>query len=245
MHEKEVIERIRARDEGGIEALLTYFGPLMRYVIAPILPNDADREECLSECCMKVWDGIERFKPESGSWTAPAGVTQLRVIIAQGGQGSSPGQDGYVGGSGNLPGSGVAAGEGQPGVAGQGGKIWYGTININPQQVFEVTIGQGGAPSTAYGTPGSIGGETTFGSYSSANGHVYPLGFTDVASGNSYARTGVQAPVNGTGDGAAGGTGGRDWILGVNVIKIFKIISKARIIRLTFAEKCAIIFLSG
>lgn len=41
----------------------------------------------------------------------------------------------------------------------------------------------------------------------------------------------------------AGGTGSRDWILGVNVIKIFKIISKARIIRLTFAEKCAIIFL--
>ena len=41
----------------------------------------------------------------------------------------------------------------------------------------------------------------------------------------------------------AGGTGGRDWILGVNVIKIFKIISKARITRLTFAEKCAIIFL--
>lgn len=70
MHEKEVIERIRARDEGGIEALLTHFGPLMRYVIAPILPNDADREECVSECCMKVWDGIERFKPERGSWTA-------------------------------------------------------------------------------------------------------------------------------------------------------------------------------
>lgn len=145
---------------------------------------------------------------QSGSWTAPAGVSQLRVIIGQGGQGSSPGQDGYVGGSGNLPGSGVAAGEGQPGVAGQGGKIWYGTININPQQVFEVTIGQGGAPSTAYGTPGSMGGETTFGSYSSANGQVYPLGFTDVASGNSYARTGVQAPVSGTGDGAAGGAGG-------------------------------------
>ena len=145
---------------------------------------------------------------ESGSWTAPAGVSQLRVIIGQGGQGSSPGEDGYVGGSGILPGSGVAAGEGQPGVAGQGGKIWYATIDINPQQVFEVTIGQGGAPSTTYGTPGSMGGETTFGPYSSANGQVYPLGFTDVASGNSYARTGVQAPVSGTGDGAAGGAGG-------------------------------------
>lgn len=146
---------------------------------------------------------------QSGSWTAPAGVSQLRVIIGQGGQGSSPGEDGYVRGSGNLPGSGVAAGEGQPGVAGQGGKIWYDTIDINPQQVFEVTIGQGGAPSNAYGTPGSMGGETTFGPYSSANGAVYPVGYTDVASGNSYGRTGVQAPVGGTSDGAAGGAGGK------------------------------------
>ena len=145
---------------------------------------------------------------ESGSWTAPAGVTQLRLIVVQGGQGSSPGQDGYVGGSGTLPGSGVAAGEGQPGVDGSGGKVWYGTIDINPQQTFQVNIGQGGAPSTAYGTPGAMGGETTFGQYSSANGEVYPLGFTDVASGNSYARTGVAAPTDGTGDGAAGGAGG-------------------------------------
>lgn len=145
---------------------------------------------------------------ESGSWTAPEGVTRLRVIIGQGGQGSGRGQDGYVSGSGNLPGSGVAAGEGQPGVDGSGGKIWYGTIDINPQQVFQVTIGQGGAAGPAYGQAGSEGGETTFGVYSSANGEVYPLGFTDVASGSSYGRTGVQSPAAGTSDGAAGGEGG-------------------------------------
>lgn len=144
----------------------------------------------------------------SGSWTAPAGVTQLRLIVVQGGQGSSPGQDGYVGGQGPLPGSGVAAGDGAQGVSGQGGKVWFGTVDINPEQVFQVAIGQGGAPSTVYGTAGAMGGETTFGQYSSANGEVYPLGFTDVASGNSYARTGVAAPTDGTGDGAAGGAGG-------------------------------------
>ena len=145
---------------------------------------------------------------QSGPWTAPEGVTRLRVIVVQGGQGSGRGQDGYVSGSGNLPGSGVAAGEGQPGVAGSGGKVWYGTIDINHQQTFQVAIGQGGAPSTVYGTAGAMGGETTFGQYSSANGEVYPLGFTDVASGNSYARTGVAVPVDGTGDGAVGGAGG-------------------------------------
>ena len=135
-------------------------------------------------------------------------MTQLRLIVVQGGQGSSPGQDGYVSGSGTFPGDGVAAGDGAPGVSGQGGKVWFGTVDINPEQVFQVAIGQGGAPSTVYGTPGAMGGETTFGQYSSANGEVYPLGFTDVASGNSYARTGVAAPTDGTGDGAAGGAGG-------------------------------------
>lgn len=145
---------------------------------------------------------------ESGQYTAPAGATQLRLIVAQGGQGSSRGQDGYVSGTGPLPGSGVAAGEGQPGLNGQGGKVWFGTVDINPEQVFQVQIGQGGAASPTYGVAGEMGGESTFGPYSSANGQVYPLGFTDVASGNSYARTGVQAPVDGTGDGAAGGAGG-------------------------------------
>lgn len=145
---------------------------------------------------------------ESGTWTAPAGVTRLRVIIGQGGQGSGRGEDGYVSGSGILPGSGVAAGEGQPGVNGSGGKIWYGTIDINPQQVFQVTIGQGGAPGATYGQAGAEGGETTFGPYSSANGEVYPNGFTDVTSGSSYGRTGVDSPAAGTGDGAKGGAGG-------------------------------------
>ena len=145
---------------------------------------------------------------QSGSWTAPAGVSQLRVIIGQGGQGSGRGEDGYVSGSGNLPGSGVAAGEGQPGVNGSGGKVWFGTIDINPEQVFQVSIGQGGAAGPTYGEAGTEGGETAFGPYSSANGEVYPLGYTDIASGSSYGRTGVESPADGTGDGAAGGEGG-------------------------------------
>lgn len=145
---------------------------------------------------------------ESGTWTAPAGVTSLRVVIGQGGQGGGYGTDGYVGGSGNLPGSGVAAGYGDPGQTGQGGKVWFGVININPQQTFTVTIGQGGAAATVKGQAGSMGGETTFGTYSSADGEVYPNGYTDIANGNSFARTGVASPLPGSSDGGAGGKGG-------------------------------------
>ena len=160
---------------------------------------------------------------ESGSWTAPEGVTRLRVIIGQGGQGSGRGQDGQwvSAGSSNISFSGYRSEPGAQGVNGQGGKIWYGTIDINPQQVFQVTIGQGGAAGATYGQAGNEGGETTFGPYSSANGEVYSLGFSDVASGSSYGRTGVQAPSVGSSDGARGGEGGTpgagylEWVPGL------------------------------
>lgn len=140
----------------------------------------------------------------SCTWTAPAGVTQLRVVIGQGGQGGGRGQDGWITHSKQQ----VESGYGETGIVGPGGKIWFGTIDINPQQQFAVSIGQGGTSSEVYGVAGTEGGETTFGAYSSANGQVYPLGYTDIANGDSYGRTGVALPRNGTSDGGAGGKGG-------------------------------------
>lgn len=143
---------------------------------------------------------------ESGTWKAQAGVTRLRVVIGQAGQGGMKGQDGYLRRA-QWENS-VEAGYGEPGQDGSGGKIWHGTIDINPEQSFTVRIGRGGAPSDTYGVPGAEGGETTFGPYSSANGTVYPLGYTDISNGSSFGRTGVEAPAAGTGDGGKGGDGG-------------------------------------
>lgn len=70
MEEKEIIELILQKDEKGIDALLKHYGPLMRYIIAPILPNLQDQEDCLSEVTMLVWDKIEQYKKERGSWNA-------------------------------------------------------------------------------------------------------------------------------------------------------------------------------
>ena len=53
-----------------------------------------------------------------------------------------------------------------------------------------------------------IGDDAVFGQYSSANGSRFPFGYTDIASGDSFARTGVQKPVPGSGDGGAKGLGG-------------------------------------
>ena len=127
---------------------------------------------------------------ESGTWTAPDGVNQIRVIIVGGGAGGEDGEDGdwdY---------------QGENGADGAGGRVWSGTFNINNQQIFNVSIGAGG-------TAGNLGQDTTFGSYSSANGEYFTPNYTDIASGNSYARTGVQSPLAGSGDGGKGGKGGR------------------------------------
>lgn len=145
---------------------------------------------------------------ESGQWQAPSGVRRLRLVLSQAGQGAGHGKDGFVGGSGVLPGQGVTAGYGEPGPDGQGGLVWFGVVDINPEQIFTVNIGKGGAPATVKGAAGEVGTHTTFGVYTSADGSYYPLGYTDIANGLTYARTGVPLPVDGSGDGAKGGEGG-------------------------------------
>ena len=127
---------------------------------------------------------------QNDTWTAPeeAGTT-LRVILVGGGAGGQNGTDGTWDAA------------GVDGTPGEGGLVWAGTITINPGQTFDVVIGQGGA----IGQPGTA---TTFGQYSSENGQNFSPSYTDVASGNAYARDGVEVPRAGTGDGGAGGIGG-------------------------------------
>ena len=126
---------------------------------------------------------------QSGDWTCPAGVRQIRVILVGGGAGGEDGGDG------------TWQAAGQNGADGAGGKVWAGTINVNEQQVFSVAIGQGGSA-------GQSGGDTAFGAYSSAAGERFAPSFTDVASGEAFGRSGVSLPLDGTGDGGAGGRGG-------------------------------------
>ena len=65
-----MIAQLLQQDERGMEALLLHYGPLMRYIIVPILPDPQDREECLSEVSMRVWSRIAQFDPARGSWNA-------------------------------------------------------------------------------------------------------------------------------------------------------------------------------
>ena len=68
MQEQEITALLAERREEGMDALLRHYGPLMRYVISGILQDPRDREECLSEAAMQVWEHIGQFSRQRGSW---------------------------------------------------------------------------------------------------------------------------------------------------------------------------------
>ena len=70
MPEPECIDLLRRRRPEGMELLLRHYGPLMKYIIAPMAASPQDREDCLSEVTLRVWEKIGQFDPEKGSWTA-------------------------------------------------------------------------------------------------------------------------------------------------------------------------------
>jgi len=75
MREAEILELLRAHDEysqraKGMEELLTHYGPLMRYVIKPILRDQHDIEDCLSETAMRIWENFDTYDENKGSFAA-------------------------------------------------------------------------------------------------------------------------------------------------------------------------------
>lgn len=49
MNEQDIILLLQQKNEDGLTALALHYGPLMRYIIAPILPNPQDQEDCLAK----------------------------------------------------------------------------------------------------------------------------------------------------------------------------------------------------
>jgi len=70
MWEEEMIRQLLARNEQGLETLMAHYEPLMRYIIAPILPDAQDREDGLSEVVLRVWEKIPLYDPQRGSFRA-------------------------------------------------------------------------------------------------------------------------------------------------------------------------------
>jgi len=63
----ELTGALRERQAGAMERFQTAFTPLLRYIIAPILPDERDREECLSDVLLLVWNAIDGFDSNRAS----------------------------------------------------------------------------------------------------------------------------------------------------------------------------------
>ena len=67
MNTVELINDLLSRTDGSLEQLKLHYGPLIRYVIAPILSDERDREEVFSDILVRVWDRVGQYDPNSGS----------------------------------------------------------------------------------------------------------------------------------------------------------------------------------
>lgn len=66
--ENDLINALRKRDQKAVETFLQDYTALIRYIIAPILQSPEEREECISEVAMRVWEKIDQYDITSNSW---------------------------------------------------------------------------------------------------------------------------------------------------------------------------------
>lgn len=161
----------------------------------------------------------------NGTWTVPAGVTDIRIALIGGGGGGTGGYDGEAGAdsehgdmervadeqggplgyyyrSGHQPVKKGGAG-GDPGTP---GKAYIIDKEVDPGEVITLVVGSGGAGGARNGTAGSSGtastaSSTSLGSLSSESGTSSGTGYYDVLGGLAFATAGAV--------GYAGGDGGQ------------------------------------
>ena len=63
------------------ESLLRKYGPLMRYIIAPILSDPRDREECLADAALRAWNSLDTYDPNKGSFTTWLTVLTRNIAL--------------------------------------------------------------------------------------------------------------------------------------------------------------------
>lgn len=143
-------------------------------------------------------------------WEVPEGVFEITAVLISGGRGGYSGfrgkeieypaeynstESGYYG---YDPGPGADGGEG--GDVGEGGNIFQVSVSVVPGQKFQAHIGPGGIGGLHADTgsaQGSPGGATTFGPFSSDSGVPSPDGYTDILTGEVYAKPGDRAGIPG------------------------------------------------
>lgn len=148
----------------------------------------------------------------SGTWTVPAGVDKIRIILIGAGGGGSGGKRGTAGEDSTEEGESGAGGVGgEAGKAGVGGRVFEISLDVTPGQTFNYVCGLGGIGGEGQTdevaqSEGTAGTPTTFGGYSSDYGRQYPYGYFEAKTGITYAASGLEGYKGGN-----GGDGNDQW----------------------------------
>ncbi len=68
MESVELVNSLLIRSENALEQLKLHYGPLIQYVIAPILTDERDRDETFNDILLRVWDRIDQFDSSQGNF---------------------------------------------------------------------------------------------------------------------------------------------------------------------------------
>ena len=171
----------------------------------------------------------------SGTWTVPAGVTHIRIVVIGGGTGGGGGHNGQAGRGGDkayggrqtyqvesyqgvvyrkvygyATGDGDEAGHGgSGGSGGVGGTFVVLDLDVTPGETFSVTVGSGGSggAASAYDADDTAGAAGTDTSVTSTHGTITSVGGQLVAEGY-YDPINNEVYAAAGGDGVNGGDGG-------------------------------------
>lgn len=69
MSQQQIIAMLMARQEQALDLFQARYTSLMRYIVRPILSDPREREECISDITVKVWQQIGSFDSQKGSFT--------------------------------------------------------------------------------------------------------------------------------------------------------------------------------
>lgn len=93
MNTQDLIKDILNRSDGALDQLRLHYGPLIRYVISPILPDPRDREEVFNDVLIRVWNRIGLYQPDSGSWTNWLSAIARNAAIDRARKAPPPGEE--------------------------------------------------------------------------------------------------------------------------------------------------------
>ena len=68
MDDKQLMVQIAAGDQAALQTLLRRHGPLLQYILKPILTDPREREECLADISLRLWQRAGDYAPERGQF---------------------------------------------------------------------------------------------------------------------------------------------------------------------------------